>query len=110
MVNVAADRPGPAGPVQRVDRECTPHYYDHAYATGIEGYPDLVVHGPLLAIYLTEVVRAQGFVREFSFKLQRPVFVGDSIRVQGQPDGGTVDLAVVSGAGDVHAAAHAVLA
>ncbi|MBU8822452.1 FAS1-like dehydratase domain-containing protein [Mycolicibacterium goodii] len=85
-------------------------HYDHAYATGIEGYPDLVVHGPLLAIYLSELVRAQGFVREFSFKLQRPVFVGDSIRVQGQPDGGTVDLAVVSGAGDVHATAHAVLA
>ncbi len=21
-------------------------HYDHAYATGVEGYPDLVVHGP----------------------------------------------------------------
>lgn len=30
-------------------------HYDRAYATGVEGYPDLVVHGPLLALLLVGV-------------------------------------------------------
>ena len=33
-------------------------HYDHPYATGVEGYPDLVVHGPLTAILLSELARA----------------------------------------------------
>ena len=32
-------------------------HYDQPYATGIEGYPDLVVHGPLTAILLAELAR-----------------------------------------------------
>jgi 3-methylfumaryl-CoA hydratase len=34
-------------------------HYDHPYATGVEGYPDLVVHGPLTAILLAELARAR---------------------------------------------------
>ncbi len=30
-------------------------HYDRPYATDIEGYPDLVVHGPLTAILLSEL-------------------------------------------------------
>ena len=32
-------------------------HYDHPYATEVEGYPDLVVHGPLTAILLAEFAR-----------------------------------------------------
>ncbi|MFL6697874.1 MAG: MaoC family dehydratase N-terminal domain-containing protein, partial [Vitreoscilla sp.] len=32
-------------------------HYDRPYATGIEGYPGLVVHGPLLATLLADLVR-----------------------------------------------------
>ena len=32
-------------------------HYDHPYATEVEGYPDLVVHGPLTAILLAELAR-----------------------------------------------------
>jgi 3-methylfumaryl-CoA hydratase len=84
-------------------------HYDEAYTTGVEGFPALVVHGPLLAVHLAELVRAHEPDRqigEFVFRLQKPVFVGDPIRVQGTP-GDPIELAVVSGAGDVHASAQA---
>jgi 3-methylfumaryl-CoA hydratase len=84
-------------------------HYDEAYTTGVEGFPALVVHGPLLAVLLAELVRAHQPDRqigEFVFRLQKPVFVGDPIRVQGTP-GDPIELAVVSGAGDVHASAQA---
>ncbi|WP_260753693.1 MaoC family dehydratase N-terminal domain-containing protein [Mycobacterium sp. SMC-8] len=88
-------------------------HYDEAYTTGIEGYPDLVVHGPLLAVYMAELVRgdaADQSLREFQFRLQRPVFIGDAIRVEGSSTGtSTIDLSVTSGGGTVHAAATAVL-
>ena len=34
-------------------------HYDHPYATEVEGYPDLVVHGPLTAILLAELARTR---------------------------------------------------
>jgi 3-methylfumaryl-CoA hydratase len=36
-----------------------PHriHYDHPYATEVEGYPDLLVHGPLLSLAQIELVR-----------------------------------------------------
>ncbi len=86
-------------------------HYDEAYTTSTEGFPALVVHGPLLAVYLAELVRAKvpdRAIGDFTFRLQKPVFVGDDIRVQGTP-GDPIELAVVSGAGDVHASATATL-
>ena len=88
-------------------------HYDEAYTIGTEGYPGLVVHGPLLAVYMAELVRAQAAnrsVRQFEFRLSKPVFVGDAIEVQGTPDGDTVQLAVISGGGVVHTSATARLA
>jgi 3-methylfumaryl-CoA hydratase len=87
-------------------------HYDERYATEVEGFPALVVHGPLLAVYMAELARAHvGPIRTFDFRLTRPVFLGDAIRVQGGPDGnGSVSLAVVSGSGTVHATASATFA
>ncbi|MBP6708096.1 MAG: acyl-CoA dehydrogenase [Candidatus Accumulibacter sp.] len=51
-------------------------HYDRPYATNEEGYPGLVVHGPLTAILLMELVRehvAQP-VRGFSFRALAPIF------------------------------------
>jgi 3-methylfumaryl-CoA hydratase len=83
-------------------------HYDDGYTTGTEGYPGVVVQGPLLAIYLAELVRAHITDRTiggFEFRLARPVFVGDEIRVHGTPVDGGADLAVVSGRDAVHASA-----
>lgn len=84
-------------------------HYDRPYVTGVEGYPDLVVHGPLLATYLAELARTHNHgvsLRHFDFRLRRPLFLGDRFRVEGHPEGDGADLRVVSGADTVHVTAH----
>lgn len=57
-------------------------HYDQSYATGVEGYPGLVVHGPLLAMLALELPRrnrAGDAVLEFRYRLRRPAFAGAAI-------------------------------
>ena len=86
-------------------------HYDEEYTTRVEGFPTLVVHGPLLALYMSELARTKSErpMQGFQFRLSRPVFVGDAIRVAGTPsaDGATAELAVRSGTANVHASAQA---
>jgi 3-methylfumaryl-CoA hydratase len=52
-------------------------HYDRAYAVGVEGYPGLVVQGPLVATLLVELLRHQrpgATLRNFSFKAVSPLF------------------------------------
>jgi len=53
-------------------------HYDRDYARDVEGYPGLVVHGPLIATLLLEFLRAQVapgcFVERFEFRALRPTF------------------------------------
>ncbi|HBP6729772.1 acyl-CoA dehydrogenase [Pseudomonas aeruginosa] len=54
-------------------------HYDREYATHVEGYPGLVVHGPLIATLLLDLAyeRLPGIrVVEFSFRAIRPLFDG----------------------------------
>ena len=72
-------------------------HYDRPYATQVEGYPALVVHGPLIATLLLDLLRRQAPHAElatFRFKALRPTFDGRPMRVNGapQPDGKTVHL------------------
>ena len=72
-------------------------HYDRPYATEVEGYPGLVVHGPLIATLLMDLLRRQmpeAVVTGFRFKAVRPTFDGQPLRVNGQlqPDGKTVKL------------------
>ena len=53
----ARRRPDAAVPLLRVTANAHRIHYDHPYATEVEGYPDLVVHGPLTAILLAELAR-----------------------------------------------------
>jgi 3-methylfumaryl-CoA hydratase len=88
-------------------------HYDESYTRQTEGYPALVVHGPLLAIYMCELVRSRAGARplqSFQFRLRKPVFLGDPFGVQGSPSSDTVELVVVSGSGSVHACATATFA
>jgi len=52
-------------------------HYDRDYCQDVEGYPGLVVHGPLIATLLLDLVRqhTDRTVRQFSFKTLRPTFV-----------------------------------
>ena len=52
-------------------------HYDHSYVTEVEGYPGLIVHGPLIATLLLDLLRRQtpqSHVRHFAFTAVRPVF------------------------------------
>ncbi|MBB5406394.1 3-methylfumaryl-CoA hydratase [Paraburkholderia sp. HC6.4b] len=72
-------------------------HYDKIYARDAEGYPDLVVHGPLIATLLLDLLSRSlpdAVVREYAFKAVRPTFLGHSLSVCGQlsPDGKSVEL------------------
>ncbi|GAA4879135.1 FAS1-like dehydratase domain-containing protein [Actinomycetospora straminea] len=72
-------------------------HYDHPYTTGVEGYPDLVVHGPLLALLALELPRTcapDAVVAEFSYRLVRPAFLPTPLVAAGAPDGDGASLAV----------------
>ena len=52
-------------------------HYDRRYATEVEGYPGLVVHGPLIATLLLELLRRElpaATVVRFGFKALCPIF------------------------------------
>jgi 3-methylfumaryl-CoA hydratase len=72
-------------------------HYDRQYVTQEEGYPGLVVHGPLIATLLMDLLRRempQADVASFRFKAVRPTFDLHAFHVSGQPqaDGKTVRL------------------
>lgn len=52
-------------------------HYDERYATRVEGYPALVVHGPLTAIKLFAFAQSRlpSSIRQFSFRAVAPLFV-----------------------------------
>ena len=72
-------------------------HYDRKYVTEVEGYPGLIVHGPLIATLLMDLLRRQqpeAGVLRFEFKAVRPTFDTHAFSVHGQPsaDGKTVHL------------------
>ena len=52
-------------------------HYDHRYATEVEGYPGLVVHGPLVALLLLDAAERHGArpVTRFRYRALAPLFV-----------------------------------
>jgi 3-methylfumaryl-CoA hydratase len=67
-------------------------HYDRTYATTVEGYPDLVVHGPLQAILLAGHLSAAcpGMViRKFDCRAQAPAFVGRTLQLEAWRDAGS---------------------
>lgn len=91
-----------------------PHriHYDHAYTTGVEGYPGLVVHGPLTAILLHELARQNMPGRQmaaFSMSARAPLFANQNIRLVGKAtEAGTgCDLFALTPQGNVAMQANA---
>ncbi|MEH3098950.1 hypothetical protein [Sphingomonas adhaesiva] len=54
-------------------------HYDHPYATAVEGYPALVVHGPLTAAKLARLAARDGELAGFSFRAEAPLFLGQPV-------------------------------
>ena len=71
-------------------------HYDRSYVTGVEGYPGLIVHGPLIATLLMDEALRQRpglVVRRFSFKAVQPLFDIDPFELCCRFDGASaIDL------------------
>jgi 3-methylfumaryl-CoA hydratase len=64
-------------------------HYDHPYATRVEGYPGLVVHGPLIATLLVDLLRRNRpdvALRTYAFRATRPLFDTASFSTCGLPE------------------------
>ncbi|MGH8849465.1 MAG: FAS1-like dehydratase domain-containing protein [Casimicrobiaceae bacterium] len=72
-------------------------HYDRRYVTATEGYPGLVVHGPLLATLLLDLLREHrpdARVARFRFRAMSPLFDTHPFSICGEPasDGADVRL------------------
>ncbi|WP_448167741.1 FAS1-like dehydratase domain-containing protein [Burkholderia ambifaria] len=72
-------------------------HYDRTYVRDVEGYPDLVVHGPLISTLLLDLVTRSlpgATISEYAYRAVRPTFLGHRFSVCGRlaDDGKTVEL------------------
>lgn len=69
-------------------------HYDRPYAISAEGYPGLVVHGPLTAMLLLQLVlsNTSRCVKAFRFRGQSPLFDLYPFRLVASPSGANVEL------------------
>jgi len=64
-------------------------HYDRRYVTEVEGYPGLIVHGPLIATLLLDLLRRNmptAAIAAFEFKALKPLFDIAPFSVHGQPE------------------------
>jgi len=67
-----------------------PHriHYDQPYVTQEEGYPGLLVHGPLIATLMVDLCRRsrpEALITEFSFRAMAPLFCDDEMVLGATP-------------------------
>lgn len=87
-------------------------HYDRAYAEREEGYPGLVVHGPLTAMLLLDLARRRTGrpIGAFAFRVQAPLFDLAPFRLVARPEGAdAVALEAQGPDGHVAVAARATL-
>jgi 3-methylfumaryl-CoA hydratase len=77
-------------------------HYDAPYAQQEEGYPGLVVHGPLMATLLLDHAARQlgpNALKSFEFRGLAPCFSGDLLHLTGTLDGSEIGLNVIGNDG-----------
>ena len=86
-------------------------HYDRTYAVEEEGYPGLVVHGPLIATLLADFAARHTGGRpltRFDYRVERPIFDVDPFSLNGAPVGdGTAELWSLDHSGAVSMSAEA---
>jgi 3-methylfumaryl-CoA hydratase len=75
-------------------------HYDQPYVTDVEGYPGLIVHGPLLATLMVDLARRErpeARIAGFRFRALSPIFDTAPFTLAGQPadDGRSAALWVI---------------
>ena len=88
-------------------------HYDRRYATETEGYPGLVVHGPLIATLLLDLLRRhmpEADVARFEFRAVSPLFDTSSFTLCGklESDGKTISLWATDATGGLAMTANAI--
>lgn len=83
-------------------------HYDMDYVRHEEGYPGLIVHGPLQATWLAGLLAGRTMTR-FAFRGRRPAFHGSALRAQGWQDGALWRLRTLDTEGAVCMEAEATL-
>jgi 3-methylfumaryl-CoA hydratase len=66
-------------------------HYDRTWAVDVEGYPDLVVHGPLTSTLLIDFARDSNpgrAFRAYTTQARAPLFVGAPFELRGRPTPG----------------------
>jgi 3-methylfumaryl-CoA hydratase len=74
-------------------------HYDHPYATEVEGYPGLVVHGPLMATLMLDLLhraRPRSPIASLAFRAEKPAFLPHDLAVRGRERAGGFDLWIES--------------
>jgi 3-methylfumaryl-CoA hydratase len=90
-------------------------HYDRSYVTEVEGYPGLIVHGPLIATLLADLLQRnlpQARLMRFDFRAVGPLFDIEPFTVCGKPaaDGKSVQLWAQNRRGELAMQAEATLA
>lgn len=83
-------------------------HYDLPYARDVEGYRGLVVHGPLMATLLLDLVAqefGQNWLKHFAFRAQAPAFAGEPLHLVGRTDQDRIELAALGPDGTVRLSA-----
>lgn len=75
-------------------------HYDMDYVRDVEGYPGLIVHGPLQATWLAGLLHGRRITR-FSFRGQRPAFHGARLQLEARQDGALWRLRTLDASGAV---------
>jgi 3-methylfumaryl-CoA hydratase len=104
-LDAPAAKPAPAAPAGAWHRQLLPDavmlfrysaltfnghriHYDRDYVTREEGYPGLVVHGPLTATLLLDLIRRntpRSRIARFSFRAVSPLFDGNELSLDASP-------------------------
>lgn len=73
-------------------------HYDLPYATGEEGYPERVVHGPLMAQLLADLLRDETgkWPARFDYRAVSPIFCGQTFTLCGRTFGDQAELWVLN--------------
>lgn len=77
-------------------------HYDLDYVRDEEGYPGLIVHGPLQTLLMLDLCRRNGVdVRKLDYRAVQPVYHTEHMAIGGNPsaDGTKVDVWTANGAG-----------
>jgi 3-methylfumaryl-CoA hydratase len=64
-------------------------HYDHPYATAVEGYGGLVVHGPLQALLMLDLMhrtRPDQRIASFNFRAEQPALLPAALRIRGRAE------------------------